>query len=77
MTTKVTGDVILSNTFLITLLVKEISLQISNFGFYCVLYSIKKALYIEPTTLQISIMTFTFIYPNDKVQFYSQGYLKL
>ena len=47
MTTKVTDDVILSNAFLITLLVKEISLQISNFGFYYVLYSIKKALYIE------------------------------
>ena len=44
MTTKVTDDVILSNAFLITLLVKEISLQISNFGFYYVLYSIKKAL---------------------------------
>ena len=47
MTTKVTDDVILSNAFLITLLVKEISLQISNFGFYYVLYSIKKALHIE------------------------------
>ena len=51
MTTKVTGDVILSNSFLIALLVKEIPLQISNFGFYCVLYQIKNVLYFELTTL--------------------------
>ena len=56
MTTKVTGDVILSNSFLIALLVKEIPLQISNFGFYCVLYLIKKALHIELITLKMAIM---------------------
>ena len=51
MTTRVTGAVILSNTFLIALLVKEIPLQISNFGFYCVPYQIKEAVYIELATL--------------------------
>ena len=61
MTTKVTDDVILSNAFLITLLVKEISLQISNFGFYYVLYSIKKVLYIERIIINFSV-TFCVIY---------------
>ena len=58
MTTKVTGDVILSNSFLIAFFVKEIPLQISNFGFYCVLYQIKEAVYIELTTNQMRLITF-------------------
>ena len=65
MTTKVTGDVILSNSFLIALLVKEIPLQISNFGFYFILYQIKEALYIKLAALQMPLIAFMWIHPND------------